>query len=302
MGIMKAVIATPIVSLLLLSSCASADTEEILDQATVVADRASVRLRNSSTSRTIQVLDVGDKVDVLERDGNWFRIRYDGGIQGWMEESTVVTNRTRERIKEMAAASQNLLPQNTATLRDIANFRLEPGRSTPVIRRLEEGTQVEVLERVTTPREGSNDAYDVWLKVRPSPTEVGWVYSGLLEFDIPGDIAQYNEGYTYPAVQVLNRVQDPIAGTINWYIVAERKSGIDPQLDFDGIRVFTWNLRRHRYETAFRATGLRGIYPLEVSSENGAPAFTVHELSGDGVKTIQREFVMQGVVVREKKG
>ena len=47
-----------------LTSCAP-KPEPVLDQATVVAKNASLRLKNSSTSRTLRVLDTGDKVEVL---------------------------------------------------------------------------------------------------------------------------------------------------------------------------------------------------------------------------------------------
>ncbi len=285
---------------LLLANCAP-QPEPVLDEATVVARNASVRLKNSSTSRTLRILDLGDRVDVLERQDNWYRIRYGNDVQGWMEESTVVTNATRNRIKELVTASRNQEPQNTAVLQDEANFRIEPGRTTSIIRRLEAGTQVEVLDRVTQPRPGSSSAHDVWIKVRPTPTEVGWVYAGLVEFDVPDDIAQYTEGYTYAAVKRINRVNDSLAGPINWYVIGERKPGLDPKLDFEGIRVFTWNMRRHRYETAFRTRDVRGVYPLEVGQEGPNPTFRVHELAEDGVTKIPRDYIMYGVIVREKK-
>lgn len=304
---MKALLVSPLVTLLLLSGCAQSKTEEIIDHATVVADRASVRAKNSSTSRTLQVLAAGEKVEVLERDGNWFRIRYDEQLQGWMEETTLVTSAMQARVQEMVAASQNLQPQNTAVLSDSANFRIEPGRTTPVIRRLDQGTSVEVLDRLTILRPGtpdsagSNDTFDVWLKVRRSPVEIGWVYSGLLDFDTPPEIGPYSEGYAYPAVKVLSRVQDSITGPVNLYVVGERKQPLDPNIDFQGIRVFTWNMGMHRYETALRIKGLRGVYPLEVGQEEGNPAFHINELSGDGSTKTRRHFVLIGGVVREKK-
>ena len=286
--------------LLIISSC-SARPEPILDQATVVARNASLRMKNSSTSRTLRVLESGDKVDVLERHGNWYRVRFGEDVEGWMEESTVVTTATRNRIHDMVAASEHQTPQNTAVLREDANFRIEPGRNTAVIRKLASGTKVEVIDRVTTPRPGSDSPYDVWIKVRPSPAEVGWIYAGLVDFDIPAEVAEYSEGYTYSAVKAINRVQDSQAGQINWYIVGEHKHGMDPHLDFDGIRVFTWDQKRHRYETAFRTRGLRGVYPLEVGRSQAGPTFRVYELSQDGSKKTTRDFVMVGVVVREKK-
>src|SRR5215831_820535 len=90
----------------LITSCA-AKPEPPMDEATVVAKYASLRLKNSSTSRTLRVLDPGDKVDVLERQGNWYRVRYGSDVQGWMEESTVVTNGMKGQILDLVARSQN---------------------------------------------------------------------------------------------------------------------------------------------------------------------------------------------------
>ena len=289
-----------LLALLLVTSC-SPKPEPILDQATVVAKNASLRQRSSSTSRTLRTLDPGDRVEVLERQNNWYRVRYGPDVQGWMEESTVVTNATRERIRTLVSASRDQLAQNTGVLREEANFRIEPGRTSSIIRRLDSGTKVEVLDRVTTPRPGSDSSSDVWLKVRPSPKEVGWVIGNLVEFDIPADVAPYSESYTYSAVKTINQVQDPLAGPVNWYVVGERKPGLDPHLDFEGIRVFTWNQKKHRYETAFRLKGLRGIYPLEAGQEAGKPTFRVYQLLPDGSGKSAREFVMNGVIVREKK-
>jgi len=289
-----------LLALLLVTSC-SPKPEPILDQATVVAKNASLRQRSSSTSRTLRTLDPGDRVEVLERQNNWYRVRYGPDVQGWMEESTVVTNATRERIRTLVSASQDQLAQNTGVLREEANFRIEPGRTSSIIRRLDSGAKVEVLDRVTTPRPGSDSSSDVWLKVRPSPKEVGWVIGNLVEFDMPADVAPYSESYTYSAVKTINQVQDPLAGPVNWYVVGERRPGLDPHLDFEGIRVFTWNQKKHRYETAFRLKGLRGIYPLEAGQEAGKPTFRVYQLLPDGSGKSAREFVMNGVIVREKK-
>jgi SH3-like domain-containing protein len=284
----------------LLVGCAP-KPEPVLDQATVIARNASLRLRNSSTSRTLRVLDTGEKVEVLERRDNWYRVRYGPDVQGWMEESTVTTNDTKNRIQQLVEASQNEQPQNTAVVKQAANLRLEPGRSTAIIHKLEAGTKVEVLERVTLPRPGSTSNHDIWLKIRPAPTEVGWLLAGALEFDIPSDVSQYSEEYTYAAVKVINRVQDPIAGQINWYIIGERKSGHDPDVDFEGIRVFTWNMKKHRYETAFRTRGIRGVYPLEIGQDGPNPTFRVYELDEAGTTKVPHDYVMYGVIVRAKK-
>ena len=67
-------------------------------------------------------------------------------------------------------------------------------------------------------------------------------------------------------------MQDPIAGPINWYVVGERSPGLNPQLDFDGIRVFTWNMKRHRYETAYRGAA----FAASIRSEIGQRSWESH--------------------------
>jgi hypothetical protein len=69
-------------------------------------------------------------------------------------------------------------------------------------------------------------------------------------------------------------------------------------VDFSGIRVFTWNMKKHRYETAFRERGLRGIYPLETGQEKGNPTFRYYELADDNSTKTPYNFVMYGVVTR----
>lgn len=284
-------------SSLLPLSCAPAP-EAAMDQATVLARYSSVRMKNSSTSRTLKTLEPGDRIEVLEKQDDWYRIRL-GDLVGWMQESTIVTDATKALIQESVAASQGEMSQNTAVLSNDGNLRIEPGRSTPVIRKLNAGTPVEVLDRKTLPRDNAPDRLDVWLKLRPTPTEVGWVLASLVRFDVPAEIAQYTEDYVYAAVKPLNQVQDSIAGPIQWYVVGERRPGMDPNLDFNGIRVFTWNNRKHRYETAYRVRGLRGVYPLEVGQNGGKPTFRIHELGEDGKTKTARDFIMNGVLVSE---
>jgi len=257
-------------------------------------------VRDSATSRTIKVLEPGTHVEILERAGRWYRVRLDD-MEGYMEVSTLLTDAMRDHIQENINSAINQVPQNTGMLREDGNLRVDPGRNTSILRLLRAQTVVEVLDRKTLPREDAPGKFDAWLKVRTSPTEVGWLLSSFIEFDVPEGIAPYTEDYAYSAVKVLNEIDDPVAGVIRWYIVGERKPGFDPNLDFTGVRVFTWNQSKQRYETALRKGGLRGVYPLEVTRTPKGPTFRFFELDADGKTKIPHEFVMNGVVPREAK-
>jgi len=271
-----------------------------LGEATVNVRNASLRSRDSSTSRTLRVLEPGMKVEILEQQGSWYRVRL-GEMEGWMSASTLLTDAMRDHIQEGVNASIGQVPQNTGTLTRDANLRVDPGRNTAVLRLVPERSPVEVLERRTVPKEGGPGRADAWLKVRTSPTEIGWLLSTFVEFDVPEGIAPYTEDYVYSAVKTLNSIEDPVSGTIRWYVVGERRPGSDPELDFTGIRVYTWNMRKQRYETAFRKQGLRGVYPLEVGQVANNPTFRFYELDADGKTKQRRDYVMNGVIVRETK-
>jgi hypothetical protein len=270
------------------------------ERATVNAEHSSLRARDSATSRTLKVLEPGTHVEILERQGRWYRVRLDD-IEGYMEVSTLLTDAMRDNIQQNINSAINQVPQNTGVLREDGNLRVDPGRNTSILRLLRSQAAVEVLERRTLPRDDAPGKFDAWLKVRASPTEVGWLLSSFVEFDVPEGIAPYTEDFAYSAVKILHEIDDPVAGLIRWYIVGERRPGHDPNLDFTGIRVFTWNQSKQRYETAYRKPGLRGVYPLEVTRTPKGPTFRFYELGPDGKTKTPRDFTMSGVVVREIK-
>jgi hypothetical protein len=297
---MKAALTLVLAFFVVISGCGP-KKEPAKEHATVVAKHASVRMKNSATSRTLETLEPDTKLEILEKQGNWYRIR-SGETQGWMEETTLLTDAMASQLQSMVAEAKKQEVQNTALVRDDANLRLEPGRNTKIMRRLAAESKVEILERKTLPRLNSSPpAPDVWIKVRVSPTEVGWLLGNVLDYDAPAAIGGFMEGSNYSAIKPLNTVEDSEQGPIIWYVVGERRPGAPPEVAFDGIRVFTWNLKKHRYETAYRIKGLRGAYPLVVGKEGGNPTFQFSEMTDDGSLKPVRKFVMNGVIVKEAK-
>jgi hypothetical protein len=96
---------------------------------------------------------------------------------------------------------------------------------------------------------------------------VGWVLGRLIDVDVPLEIAQYAEGQRMIASFVLDTVNDGDKKVAQYLVLmSENKDGLP--YDFSMIRVFTWNVRKHRYETAYRERDLNGVLPVTRSQEN----------------------------------
>jgi hypothetical protein len=82
--------------------------------------------------------------------------------------------------------------------------------------------------------------------------------------------------------------------------MTEPKDGMP--FDYNQVRVFTWNVRKHRYETAYREHGLNGTLPVTVSQENfdkegNLPVFVLR-VKDDSGNIAERKYKMNTPIVR----
>jgi hypothetical protein len=157
-----------------------------------------------------------------------------------------------------------------------------------------------------------------WWLVRDPQGHTGWVWSRMLDVDIPTAIPGLEASQRYVGAYVLRTVDDPdsnfpdkkapeyVALTNSW------KEGLP--YDFDQVRVFTWNTRKHRYETAFRMRDLQGYLPVTVGNQvfdrQSEPVFSFKVATSDDVaidpqtgaahpaQTVIQTYRMEGVIVK----
>lgn len=140
-----------------------------------------------------------------------------------------------------------------------------------------------------------------WWLARDSKGQTGWILSRMVDVQAPDVLARYAEGQRIVGSYVLATVDDPDSGVLNngqtvtrmtEYIafLSPYKAGLP--YDFDQVRVFIWNVKKHRYETAFREHNIIGYLPAKIGSMKdpygtGAlaqmmlPSFTYRVLSAD---------------------
>jgi hypothetical protein len=125
-----------------------------------------------------------------------------------------------------------------------------------------------------------------WWLVRDAQGRVGWMLARGVDVDVPDEIGLFAEGQRYVGAYVYSKVYDEEATTpdhmVSQYVtlLSPPKSGLP--FDFDQVRVFTWNVRHHRYETAFRLHPIQGYLPMRVTPASGStpPSFSFQIADG----------------------
>ncbi len=178
--------------------------------------------------------------------------------------------------------NQNDSVQAPGILRNETNLHVSPGRDTEHLYQLASGAKVAILKRATAEKQpgaapsakpvGKPNAkaptgpvLEDWWLVRDDQSRVGWVLARMVDVDVPLDIAQYAEGQRFVAFFALNQVPDNEKGVqkqVPQYLAVLTDPHDGLPYDFDQVRVFTWNTRKHRYETAYREHGLDGVLPV----------------------------------------
>jgi hypothetical protein len=125
-----------------------------------------------------------------------------------------------------------------------------------------------------------------WWLVRDGQGRAGWLLAGRMDVDVPDEIGTFAEGQRYVGAYIFNKVLDPDS-TLPDHMVPQYVTLLSPPkaglpFDFDQVRVYTWSVRHHRYETAFRLHPIEGYLPMRVTPAEGAKAPTFSFLIANG--------------------
>jgi hypothetical protein len=275
---------------------------KVLETNYVAAPQAILRDRVAAVFNKTGVVKNGDRVQVLERDRRFVRVRAPDGAEGWIEQRYLVSEQVYDGFQKLAQDSQKDPPQGAGSTRNETNLHLNPGRDTDHLYQIAQGAKVTFLSRATVEKAQPNEApkpqaasqsdvskpvpMEDWWLIRDPQGHVGWVLARMIDLDVPLEIAEYAEGQRIVAFFVLNQVQDKDQRVPQYLVVlTEPKDGLP--FDYNQVRVFTWNAKRHRYETAYRDHKLNGFLPVTVSQENfdkegTLPAFVLRVKDDDG--------------------
>lgn len=134
-----------------------------------------------------------------------------------------------------------------------------------------------------------------WYLIRAKDGKAGWVLSRMVNLAIPDEVAQYSEGARITSYFALADVQDGEEKKHHW-IWTTIRGGQQP-FQFDSFRIFTWVVKKHRYETAYIERDVEGYYPVEVMPGK-IPKFSLILREDDG-KLYKKTYIMEGYIVRK---
>jgi hypothetical protein len=328
----KLLVAVPLLCLVALTAWFFRPKHEYLGEAYVSERSATLWSSVAQVREPLSTLHYGDRVEVLARRNDNAKIRTAAGEIGWIDTRLLLEPSLWQRSVKLLNAAKSMPVQARGRTKVQTNLRVEPGRTQPRLYQFTRGVPVEIVARAVADwaqagdeRENSNDAgvkKEDWFLVRGlatrPPGEVaarsaetntttqpgdqtvpiaGWVVARFVELDLPEPV---REGMASANVRPiawfeLNRVESS-GGPRPQYLVAGTRSAEGQPCDFTMLRVYTWNERRTRYETAFIENNLCGQMPVRVGKgPKDEPEFRFREM---GNSKDDRTYRLMQTVVR----
>jgi hypothetical protein len=329
----KLLVAIPLLCVVVVLAWFFRPRREYLGEAYVSERNTTLWSSVAQVREPIDVLHYGDRVDVMARRNDTVKVRTVSGAIGWVDARLLLEPALWERSLKLLNAAKAMPVQARGRTKVQTNLRVAPGRTEARLYQFGRGVPVEVVARsvadwvqVSDERE-NNEAESTkkedWFLVRAlatrPPGEVsarssesntttppgdqtvpiaGWVVSRFVELDLPDAV---REGMLSANVRAiawfeLNRVATP-SGDKPQYLVAGTRSAEGQPCDFTTLRVYTWNQKRTRYETAFIENNLCGQMPIRLDKgPKGEPEFRFRQIQGAKEERVYR--LMQTVVRR----
>ena len=298
-------LALPIFLLTMLSGCSRLKKPAKPEMVYVVTQQVYLRDRVAPVANRVALVRNGEPLEVVERERRFFKVKNSKNEIGWIEDHLVIEEPVYDQFVALGQQHEHDPVVATGVLRDALYLHLKPGRTTERFYLLPENDKLQLLVRASIPKSNSQQSpiaspkpaanvasssgktapakgsaspapeppppapMEDWWLARDSEGHAGWLLARQLDVDIPDAIGGYSEGQKMVGAYILDKVDDPESSLpdhqVPQYLAVLNAYKDGLPYDFDQIRVFTWNVKKHRYETAYRQRNIEGYLPVEVS-------------------------------------
>lgn len=310
----KLLVAVPLLCLVALLAWLFRPKHETLGEAYVSERSVTLWSSVAQVREQLGVLLYGDHVEVLARRNENVKVRAGNGVVGWVDGRYLMEPELWQRSEKLLQQAKMMPVQARGRTKVPTNLRAHPGRTESRIYQFSRGVPVEVLGRAVadwvqvtdekeTASEPSENKKEDWFLVRGTATRppgegtvrnsavttttqpgdqtvpiAGWVVGRFISLDLPDVVRDGASSANIRPIAwfELNRVTDA-RGEHPQYLLAGTRSPDGQPCDFTTMRVFTWNPKRSRYETAFIENDLCGALPIQIGKgPKGEPEFRFH--------------------------
>lgn len=115
----------------------------------VSAVETSLRDRVATMYNKLGTVHNGDRVEVLEKERRFVRVRTDSGQEGWIEERSLIPEDVYQQFQKLAQDNASTPVQAHGTTRAELNMHITPSRDAEHLYQLKDGEKVEILRRAT---------------------------------------------------------------------------------------------------------------------------------------------------------
>jgi len=280
-------------------------------QVTLYSTTAQVR-------EPVATVSFGERLDVLHRFQDEVQVRALNGATGWVSERELLSSELWDQARQLAVKAATLPVEARGHTRVLSNLHLEPGRETPRIRQLSKDVPLDLIARQPvevpasnhsgaeedTSAPGSQGKKEDWWLIVAHPSEqgpvAGWLLGRFVALDVPAPLPDYASaaGSRIVAWFELDRIKDLAGNPKPQYLLLGARGPEGQACDFTQLRVYTYGVKRDRYETAFVESDVCGKLPIEITrtAAAGNIVFSFQDLSN--ITPEQRVYRMQQTIVR----
>jgi hypothetical protein len=333
----KLLIAVPLLALVALAAWFFRPKHELLGEAYVSEKTVTLWSSVAQVREPLGFLRYGEHLETLAKRNDFVKVRTSTGTVGWVDGRLLMDPALWKQSEELLRHAELLPVQGSGRTKVATNLRVEPGRTARRLYQFGRGVPVQIVGRAMAEvpqnseekdsEDGQSAKKEDWFLIRavasrpptettartsvPATTTVpgdqsvpiaGWVIARFLELDVPDAVREgANSANLRPIAWFeLNRVEST-SGQKAQYLLAAARGSEGQACDFTVLRVYTWNNKKSRYETAFIENGLCGKLPIRTDkTESGQPEF--HFYNADDPRHEREYRLIQTVVRRIREG
>jgi hypothetical protein len=230
---------------LMLTACNSLRNQHH-ERVYVAARQAFLHDRVAAVSNRVAEVNNGQALEVVEHGKRFLKVRTEKNEIGWIEEHAVVDEKLFDQFQKLTADHKQDPTVSTATVRDDLYIHIRPGRETEHLFLLAANSKIQLLERATVAKNGSNNSpppsqpakpaiaapstkssaksatpgalpsiqpadlqMEDWWLARDEAGHTGWLLSGRVDVDVPDEIGTFAEGQRIVGAYLIAKVNDP---------------------------------------------------------------------------------------------